>query len=56
MKGNFQNDKVKMKMKSECRLKIANSGYIFGLEDVISDRACTTSSKCVSHEAVLFKI
>jgi hypothetical protein len=35
-------------MKSECRIKIANTGYIFGLEDKISDRACTTSSKCVS--------
>ena len=35
-------------MKSECRIKIANSGYVFGLEDNISERACTTSAKCIS--------
>lgn len=49
-------DKINQKLKSECRIKIANSGYIFGLEDSLSERSCTTSAKCASQEAVLFKI
>jgi hypothetical protein len=49
-------DKKNQKLKSECRIKIANCGYIFGLEDSINERPFTTSAKCASQEAILFKI
>jgi hypothetical protein len=48
MNVSITTDKTNQKLKSECRIKIANSGYIFGLEDSINERPFTTSAKCAS--------
>ena len=45
-----------MKIKSDCRIIIANIGYLFGLEDFINSRPRTTTTKCVSQESFIFKI